>query len=142
MENLSIKDEDKLKGFALSALDYVRQKVDYADVLIENISKVEAKLIELPHLYCKAKNPAYNLEWVQAIQTTNIVQVLELVAHSALPVKNSRGAHYRRDYPDTDNDNFIKSVVAKQVDGRCEVRFEPVKITSITPPKGRRPWPG
>jgi succinate dehydrogenase/fumarate reductase flavoprotein subunit len=112
-------------------------------MLEEAIAEAErSKKAELPHLYCKAKNPAYNLEWVQAIQTTNIVQVLEIVAHSALPVKNSRGAHYRRDYPDTDNDNFIKSVVAKQVDGRCEVRFEPVKTTSITPPEGRRPWPG
>jgi succinate dehydrogenase/fumarate reductase flavoprotein subunit len=100
------------------------------------------KKVELPNLYCKTKSPAYNLEWVQAIQTMNIVQVMEIVAHSALPVENSRGAHYRRDYPDTDNDNFIKNVVARQVDGRCEVRFEPVKITSITPPKGKRPYPG
>ncbi|HEM60766.1 MAG TPA: succinate dehydrogenase, partial [Chloroflexi bacterium] len=91
---------------------------------------------------CKTKSPAYNLEWVHAIQTHNIVQVMEVIAHSAIVVTNSRGSHYRRDYPETDNDNWIKSVVAKQVDGRCEVRLEPVNITSITPPKGRRPYPG
>jgi succinate dehydrogenase/fumarate reductase flavoprotein subunit len=130
---------DQVTEFAMAKTGPVRDQ----EMLEEAIAEAERlKTVELPHLYCKAKNPAYNLEWVQAIQTMNIVQVLELVARSALPVENSRGAHYRRDYPDTDNDNFIKSVVAKQVDGRCEVSFEPVKVTSITPPKGKRPYPG
>jgi succinate dehydrogenase/fumarate reductase flavoprotein subunit len=130
---------DQVTEFAMAKTGPVRDQ----EMLEGAIAEADRlKKVELPHLYCKAKNPAYNLEWVQAIQTMNIVQVLEIVAHSALPVKNSRGAHYRRDYPDTDNDNWIKSVVAKQVDGRCEVSFEPVKITSITPPKGKRPYPG
>jgi fumarate reductase (CoM/CoB) subunit A len=130
---------DQVTEFAMAKTGPVRDQ----EMLEEAIAEAERlKKVELPHLHCESQNPAYNLEWVQAIQTMNIVQVLEIVAHSALPVKNSRGAHYRRDYPDTDNDNFIKSVIAKQVDGRCEVRFEPVKITSITPPKGKRPYPG
>ncbi len=130
---------DKVTGFADSHTGPVRDH----EMLEEAIAEADRlKKIELPNLYCKSKSRAYNLEWVQAIQTMNTVQVMELVAHSALPVTNSRGAHYRRDYPDTDNDNFIKSVVAKQVDGRCEVWFEPVKITSMTPPKGKRPYPG
>jgi succinate dehydrogenase/fumarate reductase flavoprotein subunit len=130
---------DQVKEFAMAKTGPVRDQ----EMLEEAIAEADRlKKVELPNLCCKAKNPAYNLEWVQAIQTVNIVQVLELVAHSALPVANSRGAHYRRDYPDTDNDNYIKSVVAKQVNGGCAVRFEPVKITSITPPKGKRPYPG
>jgi succinate dehydrogenase/fumarate reductase flavoprotein subunit len=130
---------DQVTEFAIARAGPVRDE----EMLEEAIAEADRlKKVELPYLYCKAKSRAYNLEWVQAIQTMNIVQVLEIVAHSALPVKNSRGAHYRRDYPDTDNDDFVKNIVAKQVDGRCEVSFEPVNITSITPPKGRRPYPG
>jgi succinate dehydrogenase/fumarate reductase flavoprotein subunit len=113
------------------------------EILQKAIDEAEKlKKVDLPALYCKTKSPEYNLEWVQAIQTHNIVQVMEIIAHSAIEVTNSRGSHYRRDYPETDNDNWIKSVVARQVGGRCEVRLEPVNITSITPPKGRRPYPG
>jgi succinate dehydrogenase/fumarate reductase flavoprotein subunit len=130
---------DRVTGFAISHTGPVRDH----EMLEKAIAEADRlKKVDLPNLYCKTKSPAYNLEWVQAIQTVNIVQVMEIVAHSALPVTNSRGAHYRRDYPDTDNDNWLKSVIAKQEGGRCQVRFEPVKITSITPPKGRRPYPG
>jgi succinate dehydrogenase/fumarate reductase flavoprotein subunit len=130
---------DRVTEFAIAHTGPVRDR----NMLEEAIAEADRlKKVELPTLYCRTKSPAYNLEWVQAIQTHNIVQVMEIVAHSALAVTNSRGAHYRRDYPETDNDNWIKSVVAKQVDGRCQVRLEPVNVTSITPPKGRRPYPG
>jgi succinate dehydrogenase/fumarate reductase flavoprotein subunit len=113
------------------------------EMLEEAIAEVDrVQRVELPNLHCKTKARAYNLEWVQAIQTVNIVQVLEVIAHSALPVTNSRGAHYRRDYPETDNDNWIQSVITKKVDGQCQHRFEPVKLLSLSPPKGRRPYPG
>jgi len=130
---------DSVQEFAMAKTGAVRDHQMLEEAITE---AARLKGVELPHLYCKAKVRAYNLEWVQAIQTMNIVQVLEVIAHSALPVTNSRGAHYRRDYPETDNDNWIKSAIARQVDGQCQVRFEPVKITSMTPPQGRRPYPG
>lgn len=130
---------DRVQEFAMAKTGPVRDH----EMLEEAIAEVDRlKKVELPSLHCKTKARAYNLEWVQAIQTMNIVQVLEIIAHSALPVTNSRGAHYRRDYPETDNDNWIKNAIAKQVDGQCQIRFEPVKITSMTPPQGRRPYPG
>lgn len=45
MDKLAPRDEWKLKRFALEALRYVKDKVAYADALIENVSKVEAKLL-------------------------------------------------------------------------------------------------
>ena len=45
MEKLVIRDEDKFREIVSSALEYLKQKADYADILIENIVKVEAKLL-------------------------------------------------------------------------------------------------
>ncbi|MBU4241759.1 MAG: TldD/PmbA family protein [Nanoarchaeota archaeon] len=42
---MEIRDENKLKKFSDFALNHVKDKVDYADLLIENISKIETKLL-------------------------------------------------------------------------------------------------
>ncbi len=45
MESLVPKDEKKLKKVSDFVIDYVQPKVNYADLLIENISKIETKLL-------------------------------------------------------------------------------------------------
>ena len=45
----------------------------------------------------------FNLGWVQAIQTPDMLDLAELMVRSALLRKESRGAHYREDYPDIDS---------------------------------------
>ncbi len=45
MDNLIPKDEAKFKRYIDTVLSIVKSKVDYADILIENVSKVEAKLL-------------------------------------------------------------------------------------------------
>jgi L-aspartate oxidase len=42
----------------------------------------------------------------QGWELQNMLTVCLLIAQSALARKESRGVHFRRDYPDTDNQNF------------------------------------
>ncbi len=54
---------------------------------------------QLPNLSTTSKSRAYNKEWLDAIELGNIVQLLEIAATCALARKESRGVHYREDYP-------------------------------------------
>lgn len=91
---------------------------------------------ELPKLYTTTKVQEYNREWIEALELENIIQVLEISAKSALTRKESRGAHYRLDYPRIDNDHWLKEIVVKQVDGEMQITTRPIVIATITPPKG------
>ena len=48
----------------------------------------------------------------------------ELIHEAALRRKESRGSHFRSDYPETDDANWLGQVMVKQVNGRREWGFE------------------
>jgi succinate dehydrogenase/fumarate reductase flavoprotein subunit len=76
----------------------------------------------------------YNHEWVEALQLENMLQTLEMIVRSALIREESRGGHYRRDFPQTDNKNWLKnSSVKKDERGQMAVTTMPAVITKIYP---------
>lgn len=109
--------------------------------LLTFIDSLQAvKKNELPHMTPTSKSRIYNKEWMDALELENMVAILEMAAQSALLRKESRGVHYREDYPDTDNDQWLmESIVTHKADG-FEVTYVPVTITSLTPPKGVVPY--
>ncbi len=79
----------------------------------------------------------YNLEWLEYLTLRNLADVLEVSAGSAAMRTESRGVHHRADYPDTDDDSWMKCISASK--DREGMRFgcDPVVITRISPPSGR-----
>jgi succinate dehydrogenase/fumarate reductase flavoprotein subunit len=47
---------------------------------------------------------------LEAIEVTNLITTARLVLHGALRRKESRGSHYREDYPETDEENWRVSI--------------------------------
>ena len=87
-----------------------------------------------------SKSRQYNKEWIEAIQVKNMTLLLEMINRSALMRTESRGAHYRRDYPNTDNVNWLKNIVVKQMAGKMQLTTQPIMITKLIPPKEIFPY--
>jgi succinate dehydrogenase/fumarate reductase flavoprotein subunit len=56
-----------------------------------------------------------------------------LIARSALAREDSRGAHYREDFPDTDHTNWLKNIYLARNGGGPKLWTEPVKLARIQP---------
>lgn len=100
----------------------------------------EVKRRELPALFTTTKSPRYNKEWLEALELENMVQVLDASARAALARTESRGVHYRDDYPHTDNDGWLKEVVLRQANCEIHMTTRPVTATTFTPPGGVVPY--
>jgi len=61
---------------------------------------------------------------------------LEFIIRASLERKESRAALYKRDYPRTDNNKWLKIVAIEKRDGSMITEHEPVVITKIKPPEG------
>jgi succinate dehydrogenase flavoprotein subunit len=72
-------------------------------------------------------NREYNPGWHTVLDLKNLLTVSEAIARAALERKESRGAQFRDDYPDK-NEQFAKvnTMIAKATDGSMQVRLEPL----------------
>lgn len=96
---------------------------------------VRTKEEELPRVSVRSKERIFNREWMQVLELENMLLTMEMVCRASLNRKESRGALYRRDYPDTDNIHWLKNQIVSQREGKMEIRNEPVVVTRIEPPR-------
>ncbi len=75
----------------------------------------------------------FNLAWNEALDVTNICLNAELVAHGALLREESRGSHFRSDFP-RPNPEWLKRIRLQKQDGGVNVSYIPVSFTRLAPP--------
>lgn len=82
----------------------------------------------------------YNLDLLEAIELGFLLQLAEAVAVAALHRKESRGGHFREDYPDRDDENFMHHTMTyldpnSTAEGISGMRLEtkPVIVTRYEP---------
>lgn len=79
------------------------------------------------------KGKVFNTDLIFALELGFMLDCAEAIAVSALERKESRGAQFRIDYPDRDDDNWLKHIVVTQGEIGPELSNLPVSITKWTP---------
>jgi len=97
---------------------------------LDEIRSIKA---ELPHVKINNSSKIYNLELINYQELVNMVDVAEVIAFSALNRKESRGAHFRTDFPKRDDENFLKHTIVKKVGEKLDLSYRDVKITKYKP---------
>ena len=83
------------------------------------------------------RNQRFNQALVSAFELRNLLDLALITATSALNRTESRGAHSRRDFPERDDDNWLKHTMARLSDTeKVEIEYKPVDA-SIWKPKPR-----
>ena len=62
-----------------------------------------------------------------------MLDVATVIASSALNRRESRGAHYRTDYPKRDDANWLKHTLVTRSEAGPVIGYLPVRITKFTP---------
>ena len=76
---------------------------------------------------------AFNLTWHDWLNLKNLVDMSKVVAEASLMRENSRGAHYREDYPEAGNldESYFTSI--RNAGGDIKVTRVPVEFTIVKP---------
>jgi succinate dehydrogenase / fumarate reductase flavoprotein subunit len=75
----------------------------------------------------------YNMELKELVELDGAALAAQVILLGAYFRRESRGAHYRLDYPRRDDENWLKHTVAYRYGGGVVVRWEPVRIVKWPP---------
>ncbi|TAK83172.1 MAG: FAD-binding protein [Betaproteobacteria bacterium] len=84
-------------------------------------------------LYCRSKERLYNKEWADAVECRTMLDTLEAVALSALKRCESRGAHYREDFPKQDDATPPRNGVINFPGGEMKYATRAVRMHRLLP---------
>ena len=93
----------------------------------ESLARQKEKLTQLYERYKNIriddKSKIYNTDLQEAIELGHMIDFSLFIVEGALARKESRGAHYREDYTQRDDENFLKHTYAR-FDGEYELTLE------------------
>lgn len=87
----------------------------YANVRVKDVSRV------------------FNTELMQVIELGFLLDNAELIVQGAIQRRESRGSHFRTDFPNRDDEGWLKHTIFTVMDGNLHAGFEPVRINLFKP---------
>ena len=76
---------------------------------------------------------AFNLTWHDWLNLKNLIATSQVIVEAALTREDSRGAHFREDFPATGALESSDYTVARLREGRLDISREPVRFTRVKP---------
>jgi succinate dehydrogenase / fumarate reductase, flavoprotein subunit len=84
-------------------------------------------------IYLDDKSSTWNTELIEALELQSLLIVGELILTGALNRQESRGAHYREDFPDRNDTDLLKHTMAFYSPAGIDIQYRPVTITMFEP---------
>jgi fumarate reductase flavoprotein subunit len=120
---------EKLLGTMWDDVGVVRDRAGL-ERAIARLAQIDSELMETG---VAGDDRAFNLTWHDWLNLRSLCETSAVIARAALARENSRGAHYRSDFPDPGNLAASRFTVARQTASGLEISERPVEFTIVKP---------
>jgi succinate dehydrogenase / fumarate reductase flavoprotein subunit len=96
----------------------------------QQIRELQGRMANLELMY---KEKRFNYELEEALELESMLKLAEVIVYSALQREESRGAHYRNDFPDRNDEAWLKHTLVFHGPNGLEEHYKPVVVTRFEP---------
>lgn len=125
-----IQLKEKLRSVMWEKVGVEKDAAGLRSALVD-IEQIRLEL--LPDMKISNQTKTANFEWLDAIDVVNMVDACELIIHSSLERKESRGPFFRGDFPATDNKNWLVANVLKKSGNGLRFEQRPYDLPFFVP---------
>jgi succinate dehydrogenase flavoprotein subunit len=101
------------------------------------LTAMREKIKEIRDRYSRVKiedrGTKYNTQLLEIFELGALIDLADVLVEGALARQESRGAHFREDFPKRDDPNFLKHTLAYLGPRGIELAYKPVTITKFEP---------
>jgi succinate dehydrogenase / fumarate reductase flavoprotein subunit len=101
--------------------------------LTEGLEKIQEWAEKAKDVSLTDTGDVFNTELITVLELGHIAEIAETMLLGALNREESRGSHSRRDFPDRDDENWLKHTLVYLEDGKFRVDYKGVSITRFQP---------
>jgi succinate dehydrogenase / fumarate reductase flavoprotein subunit len=101
--------------------------------MTEALAAVRTLRERVDRVWVQDKGRIFNSDLIQALEVSCLVEIAETIVAGALAREESRGAHYRSDFPKRDDQRWLKHTRALRTPDGPQLSYFPVTITHFLP---------
>lgn len=102
------------------------------EVLEEGQKLIDKVWDMMPDLGVSDRSLIWNSDLVESLELDNLIRQAVVTVHAAANRKESRGGHAREDFPDRDDENWMKHTLTWFEDGKVKIDYRPVHTYTLT----------
>ena len=111
--------EEIRNGNGINGRDYVHLDLTHlgADRISEKLSDISS----------------FNTDLMEAIELESLLNLAKGILMSAINREESRGAHFREDYPERDDEHWLRHTLIQKTENGERIFYKPVRISRFEP---------
>jgi succinate dehydrogenase / fumarate reductase flavoprotein subunit len=103
------------------------------DGLLRALGELRELLTRYEQVVIDDKGQRFNTDLLEALELEGLLRLAEIMLVSALAREESRGAHYREDFPNRDDEHWLRHTLVRHTDQGPAVSYKPVTVTRFQP---------
>ena len=104
-----------------------------ADSLKEALAKIAELRKRYEHISIQDQGNRFNTDLLEAVELGFLFDLAEVLAYTALERNESRGGHFREDFPERDDKKFMLHSMAYKNGDKIKIGWKPVTVTNYQP---------
>ncbi|NLF03437.1 MAG: succinate dehydrogenase flavoprotein subunit [Actinomycetales bacterium] len=123
----------ELRAALQQTMDANAQVFRTNESLTQALADVKALQARYADVHVQDKSRQFNLDLLEAVELGFLLDLAEVVVTGALAREESRGGHFREDFPSRDDEKFMRHTMAYRHGDTVTLDYKPVVVTRYEP---------